>query len=735
MKRIKFAAGSAVLLAAAGLAFGQSAQNPTPPLPTINTANIFNVTSATYGASTGSANNATAIQKAITAAAAASGGGTVEIPGPGTYLCGPLTLKSKVNLQVDAGATLMMLNYTNWPSTTTFISGSSISDVEISGSGTIDGNGVDWWTAFAVNSGLSRPNFIQFSSCNRILFRDITLQNAPTFHVMIKNNNANITVTNLTINTPSTNTLYPPKNTDGFDIGSTNILFVNSYISDGDDNLEIGGSALAAEITVTNCTFGKGHGISMGSITTGGVSNIMVINCTFSGTDNAIRMKSDVGNGGIVQNLSYYNIGMTNIKYAPILIYSYYTDYGDPTTAGITPAIAAGMTVSSVGKTTPVWRNIVISNVTATGGQPGMIWGLKEMPVTNLTLAKINTSGAGNFELYNVKGLKIIDSQVHLTSGSTMYELYNVQGTFTNSTTGAAAYTIDGITATNSLAFYNQTVTLNNTNFFGANPITVGGSVLTDIGSLTLPGTTPVNFALGTTPTTIGTRGSLNTSSTLNITDGGGFGPGTYTLFTYNGTLTGTPVLGTKPAGYNYSLDTTSTAGQVNLVVTSTNPVSGTAPAITNAPAPQTVYQGDSASFTVGASGTAPLKYQWLFNATNRPAGATNAAWVITNVLPASAGGYAVIVTNGYGAVTSSVAALTVLPQPSMVTVGGNQILSATGGIPGGACYLVDSTNLDLPLNQWTRVATNQFDGAGNLAITNPPNVTSPRVFYRLILP
>src|SRR3974390_2582075 len=113
---------------------------PPPPLPNINTANVFNITN--YAASVTNTNNASAIQSAINAATAATagvGGGTVEVPGVGTFLSGPLTLKKQVNLQVDSGATLMMLAKSNWSGTTTFISGSSITDVEISGSGTIDG--------------------------------------------------------------------------------------------------------------------------------------------------------------------------------------------------------------------------------------------------------------------------------------------------------------------------------------------------------------------------------------------------------------------------------------------------------------------------------------------------------------------------------------------------------------------------------------------------------------------
>src|ERR1700677_2671233 len=92
----------AALLPSPGLA--QSA----PVLPNINTNNVFNITNAPYNATTSSTDNSNAIETAIIAASA-SGGGTVEIPGPGTYMSGPLYLKSQVNLQVDAGATLKFL--------------------------------------------------------------------------------------------------------------------------------------------------------------------------------------------------------------------------------------------------------------------------------------------------------------------------------------------------------------------------------------------------------------------------------------------------------------------------------------------------------------------------------------------------------------------------------------------------------------------------------------------------
>lgn len=554
----------------------QSVALPVPTLPqNINTNHIINITNAPYNAvGNGIITNTAAIQNAINAAAAGGttnglSGGTVEIPA-GTYLSGPLTLKSKVNLQIDANAMLQMLPMSSWPNaSTTFINGSSIQDVEISGSGTIDGQGAAWWGPPIAGT---RPNFIQFSSSSRILIQNVTLQNPPTFHIMIKNNNANITVQGITINTPGSS-----PNTDGFDISSTNVLIQNCYISAGDDNVEIGGSALAAEITITNCTFGTGHGVSIGSITSGGVSNVVVANCTFSGTDYGIRLKSDNassggGAGGLVQNLFYVNIGMTNITKIPVVIYSYYNLIGTP--SAITPAFAAGTNAATVTGTTVIWRNIVISNLNATvaSGRPaGIIWGRPELPVTNVILSHVNITASQPFDIYNASGIQFVDLQINLPAGVTNFLLYNAQIIVSNSVPTNTLFTFDGLTTNgygNSFAFYNAQASLKNTNVFDDGPLTLSASTLTVSNNLALFPTTTLNFTLGTNAAKVAVVGNLALGGTNNISAGAGFANGTYTLLTYMGTLTGSlPSLGLLPANYNYSFNT-NTAGQVNLVVT-----------------------------------------------------------------------------------------------------------------------------------------------------------------------
>ena len=80
------------------------------------------------------------------------------------------------------------------------------------------------------------------------------------------------------------------------------------------------------------------------------------------------------------------------------------------------------------------------------------------------------------------------------------------------------------------------------------------------------------------------------------------------------------------------------------------------------------------------------------------------------------------------------------LPSPPTISNGslssdGTLILNATGGPSHSAVYLLSSTNLSAPLSQWPRLATNQFDGSGNLSFTNAIDPNTPQTFYLLQLP
>jgi len=463
-----------------------------PDLPIISN-QTFAVTNSIYGAvGNGTTDNAVAIQSAINDAGA-HGGGTVLIPANGamsTYLCGPVTLTNGINFQIDTGATLKMLPFSSYPTSPTipdFITATNHHDVEISGSGTIDGSATSgspgWWDGRATSA---RPLMIRVDACERVLIQNLHLKNPPKMHIGFKNTGGNITIQGLFIDTSPSSL-----NTDGIDLVGTNCLVQNCSISDGDDNIAFSPTVgtLSCDTLVSNCIFGAGHGVSIGSNTAGGLSNLTVTACTFSGTDYGIRMKSDNntnvtgstnGRGGVVQNLTYSNLTMTNITKGAIVIYSYYNEMGTPT--GITPATAAG---ESVGKTNiPVWRNIIISNVTASvanSGIQGIIWGRKEALISNVTLSAVTVAGPATFDVYNARDIQFIDSRISAPSSSNNLTLFNADVTVTNSTLSTNVVLLGGLAkpgTNNPMAFFNATATITDTNMLGNSPITLGGSTL-----------------------------------------------------------------------------------------------------------------------------------------------------------------------------------------------------------------------------------------------------------------
>jgi hypothetical protein len=68
----------------------------------------------------------------------------------------------------------------------------------------------------------------------------------------------------------------------------------------------------------------------------------------------------------------------------------------------------------------------------------------------------------------------------------------------------------------------------------------------------------------------------------------------------------------------------------------------------------------------------------------------------------------------------------------SVAMSGGNLVFSGSGGTPGGTFYVLTSTNLLLPLANWTLTTTNQFDGGGNFDVTNAINPDSAQEYYLL---
>jgi hypothetical protein len=130
---------------------------------------------------------------------------------------------------------------------------------------------------------------------------------------------------------------------------------------------------------------------------------------------------------------------------------------------------------------------------------------------------------------------------------------------------------------------------------------------------------------------------------------------------------TSSVMTGNRPVTTEFSVPTNVPAGVYSLVAVangiSSDPVTffiGSL-AITAQPQGKTILEGQSASLTVGVAGDVPIAYQWRKDGTDIP-GATTSTYSIGAAQVSDAGGFSALVTNVTGALTSSVAALAVIP-------------------------------------------------------------------------
>lgn len=128
----------------------------------------------------------------------------------------------------------------------------------------------------------------------------------------------------------------------------------------------------------------------------------------------------------------------------------------------------------------------------------------------------------------------------------------------------------------------------------------------------------------------------------------------------------------------SYTVVVANAAGSVtsNAATLTVNP-SGTAPTITSQPVNLTVAAGHSASFSVIATGTAPLTYQWRKNGVSI-GGATSSIYSISSTVAGDAGSYSVVVSNSFGTVTSNAATLTVTSAGLDLSISAVYITQAT---------------------------------------------------------
>src|SRR5438477_782438 len=230
--------------------------------------------------------------------------------------------------------------------------------------------------------------------------------------------------------------------------------------------------------------------------------------------------------------------------------------------------------------------------------------------------------------------------------------------------------------------------------------------------------TPPPSITVQPTNQTVQLNGTVTFSVTVN----------SQTIATYQWYQNGSPILAAISSSHTisnaqtsdqaaYSVKISNLGGSVtssNATLTVLVPV-----AITTQPQSQAVIAGQSPTFTVAASGTAPLSYRWFFNGMLLT-GSTNATLTLPNVQPNKAGNYTVVVANAANSVTSAVATLTVYVPATITT----QPLSQTVTQGVNATFTVGASGTAPLAYQWSLNGTALTDATNSALVLNNVQTT-----------
>jgi hypothetical protein len=304
-------------------------------------------------------------------------------------------------------------------------------NIAVTGSGTLDGQGEVWWPWKKKTQGMTRlseagakgipveerifgteadgvrPSFIQPFECRNVLLEGITVKDGPSWNVHPA------WCENVTVRRVTVSALGP--NNDGIDPeGCRNVVVEDCVLDTGDDSicLKAGrnedGWAVGRpceNVVIRRCTTKHGHGgVVLGSEMSAGIRNVLVHDCWFDGTDRGIRIKSCPGRGGVIENVWIQDIVMDRIPHSAIHITLLY-----PGTKGDT---AAAM---------PKLRKFHIRNVTCANAKVGVeITGLPECIVEDVTLENLKIAAKDGLRAKNVRGLRLKNVQLSARTSPVM---------------------------------------------------------------------------------------------------------------------------------------------------------------------------------------------------------------------------------------------------------------------------------------------------------------------------
>ncbi|TEU36788.1 glycoside hydrolase family 28 protein [Burkholderia cepacia] len=390
--------------------------------------------------SSSASTNTTNLQNAIQQCAASgtsSSPGLVDLAssnGISTAVITSVNLASNIVLKLEKGFTLK--GSPAQPSSGAMLTGSNLSNLTITGTGAIDGDGQDYWPAAVGQNNTARPKLIAITGSNLQIGSNFTdagksqsivafpsssnatgsaliIRNSPKEQLVIESGSKNVTIDGVWIyanpnRNASGDDLAP--NTDAIDIiGTQTATIKNCLLDTGDDDIAIksnAGGAATSSVNVSHCVVGGGHGISIGgqeaagtTLAKPGVSQVTVDTMQFSGTDYGYRIKTDqtAKDSGATTGVTYRNTCMRNVQQPFLFTYAY---------------------ASGTGGALPIIANVTIDNVIATATkQQGAIIGLSN---SLMGVPKSGDTGISitNSQISGGKAFSVTDGELQLGSHS-----------------------------------------------------------------------------------------------------------------------------------------------------------------------------------------------------------------------------------------------------------------------------------------------------------------------------
>ena len=373
--------------------------------------------------------NTRAIQSAIERCAT-NGGGVVVVP-KGVFVTGAIFLKPGVSLDIEKGAVLKGSQNTNdypwidtriaglemkWPAA--LVNGIGVTNLQITGQGTIDGSGERWWREYwearaKEKDGIDphfkipRPRLVHIINARDVLVRGITLKDSAFWNLQLTYCDG-VVVRDLIVRAPT----QPIRaaSSDGIDIDSTrNVLIEGCDIETADDAicLKAGRDAdglrvnrATENVMIRKCRVGKSAGmVVFGSETAGGIRNVRISDCRAdTGCEEVVRFKTRRGRGGVVEDVTYENITAAGTA----RVFNFNMDAF--TTTWLPEEFRTPLPAE---QGTPVFRNITVRNLRATDcATAGRLAGLPESPLRGLKLENVSIEAHRGFTIQHTRDLR-----------------------------------------------------------------------------------------------------------------------------------------------------------------------------------------------------------------------------------------------------------------------------------------------------------------------------------------